>query len=403
MPTTSHSPDSRRPLQGLRVVEFSHMVMGPACGMILADLGAEVIKVEPPGGDGTRHLLGAGAGFFPMFNRNKQSIAIDLKSPQGLEVALKLCATADVVLQNFKPGVLARLGLDYPNLRRLNPRLVYVNLSGFLPGPYESRTALDEVVQMMGGLAYMTGRPGDPLRAGSSVNDIMGGMFGAIGAMAALMQRGNTGHGQEVDAALFENNVLLVGQHMLQYEVTGQAAAPMPERISPWGIYDIFTVRDGQQIFLCAVSDAHWLAMCDAFDWPDFKAHADLHSNNARVQARPWLLPLLRERLADRPVEEVARRFESHGLPHARIMRPEQLFDDPHLQATGGLEPIELSDGDRAGQIVHAALLPIRMDGERLRSYRNPPRLGEHSQAILRSLGLNEAQIADLHAQGAVG
>ncbi len=229
------SRTSSLPLAGLRVVEFTHMVMGPTCGMVLADLGAEVIKVEPVEGDRTRHLLGAGAGFFPMFNRNKKSIAIDLRQSAGQAVARKLALSADVVLQNFKPGTLAKYGLDYAALSAENPRLIYVNHTGFLPGPYEHRTALDEVVQMMGGLAYMTGRPGDPLRAGTSVNDIMGGMFGAIGAMAALLQRGISGRGQEVDSVLFENNVFLVGQHMLQYAITGEAAAPMPARISPWG------------------------------------------------------------------------------------------------------------------------------------------------------------------------
>src|SRR5438093_3759645 len=238
------APAAPLPLTGVRVVEFTHMVMGPTCGMVLADMGAEVIKVEPIDGDRTRRLLGAGSGFFPLFNRNKKSIGIDLHDPLGAEVARKLCAGADVVAENFKPGTMAKYGLDYAALSAVNPRIIYVSHKGFLPGPYDHRTALDEVVQMMGGLAYMTGRPGDPLRAGSSVNDIMGGMFGAIGAMAALMQRAHTGQGQEVQSALFENNVFLVAQHMMQYAVTGHAAAPMPSRISAWGIYDVFTVKD---------------------------------------------------------------------------------------------------------------------------------------------------------------
>src|ERR1700704_6096246 len=259
------------PLAGLRVVEFTHMVMGPTCGMVLADLGAEVIKVEPIDGDRTRRLLGAGAGFFPMFNRNKKSILIDLRLPAGAEAARRLCASADVVAENFKPGTMSKYGLDYAALAEANPRLIYVSHKGFLPGPYEHRTALDEVVQMMGGLAYMTGRPGDPLRAGTSVNDIMGGLFGAIGALSALIQRGVTGRGMEVQSALFENNVFLVGQHMLQYAVTGKAAAPMPSRISAWGIYDVFTVKDGEQIFLAVVSDTQWALFCKAFGLDELK------------------------------------------------------------------------------------------------------------------------------------
>ncbi|WP_370681679.1 CaiB/BaiF CoA transferase family protein [Comamonas sp. GB3 AK4-5] len=390
------------PLQGIRVVEFSHMVMGPSCGMVLADLGAEVIKVEPLEGDRTRHLLGAGAGFFSMFNRNKQSIAIDLRSAQGLQVAIRLAASADVVLQNFKPGVMQKYGLDYTTLRQLNPGLVYVNHTGFLPGPYERRTALDEVVQMMGGLAYMTGRPGDPLRAGSSVNDIMGGMFGAIGAMAALMQRAQTGKGQEVDAALFENNVFLVGQHMMQYAVTGQAAAPMPERISSWAMYDVFTARDGEQIFLAAVSDAQWRVFCDAMGYEDLKNDAQLQSNNDRVRARPTLMPLLRQRLAQHKAAELAAIFEQHQLPFAPISRPEQLFDDPHLNATGGLAEVVLPDGERAGQTARTTLLPLRMDGQRLAVRHNPPTVGQHTAALLQGLGYDEVEIAQLRADAAV-
>jgi crotonobetainyl-CoA:carnitine CoA-transferase CaiB-like acyl-CoA transferase len=391
-----------QPLAGLRVVEFTHMVMGPTCGMVLADMGAEVIKVEPIDGDRTRHLLGAGAGFFPMFNRNKKSIAIDLHSPAGAEVARKLAASADVVAENFKPGTMAKYGLDYATLSQVNPRLIYVSHKGFLPGPYEHRTALDEVVQMMGGLAYMTGRPGDPLRAGTSVNDIMGGMFGAIGALGALIQRGITGKGQEVQSALFENNVFLVGQHMLQYAITGQAAAPMPERISAWAVYDVFTVQAGEQIFLAAVSDAQWATFCDALGFADLKADPQYASNNERVRLRASLLPVLRERLAQRSAAELAALFEAKGLPFAPIRRPEELFDDEHLQATGGLADITLPDGERAGQIAQTTLFPFTMDGQRLGVRLNPPTVGQHTAELLSGLGLDAAQIESLRVQGAV-
>ena len=391
------------PLAGIRVVEFTHMVMGPTCGMVLADLGAEVIKVEPIAGDNTRKLLGSGAGFFPLFNRNKKSIALDLQTPQGLEVALKLVATADVVSENFKPGTMDKLGLGHAAIKKLNEGVVYVSHKGFLPGPYDHRTALDEVVQMMGGLAYMTGRPGDPLRAGSSVNDIMGGMFGAIGAMAALMQRAKTGQGQAVQSALFENNVLLVAQHMMQFAVTGEAAAPMPGRISAWGIYDVFNVMNNSQIFLAVVSDSQWAVFCDAFEFADLKADASLATNNLRVTARSWLLPLLRERLAQHSSDELSAVFEKNGLPFAPIVQPQHLFDDPHLLQTGGLAAITLPDGARAGQIIHAPLLPLTLDGRRPGVRLNPPRLGEHSRELLLALGYGEAQIAQLLESGAVG
>ena len=378
------------------------MVMGPTCGLMLADLGAEVIKVEPVEGDRTRHLLGAGAGFFPLFNRNKQSIGIDLRHPRGLEVALRLAGTADVVVQNFKPGVMARYGLNYAALSRVNPRLVYVNHTGFLPGPYEHRTALDEVVQMMGGLAYMTGRPGDPLRAGSSVNDIMGGMFGAIGAMAALMQRSQTGRGQEIDSALFENNVFLVGQHMMQFAVTGQPAAPMPERISSWGLYDVFSVQGGEQIFLAAVSDAQWRTFCDALGFADLRADLLLATNNDRVRQRATLLPDLRQRLAQHSAAHLAGLFEQHGLPFAPITRPEELFDDPHLRAGATLADITLPDGERAGQRVSTTLLPLRLAGQALGVRSSPPTLGEHTQALLTELGYGPDEVQALRDAVAV-
>jgi crotonobetainyl-CoA:carnitine CoA-transferase CaiB-like acyl-CoA transferase len=380
------------PYEGTRVVEFTHMVMGPTCGMVLADLGAEVIKVEPIAGDSTRKLLGSGAGFFPLFNRNKKSIALDLQSAEGMQAALRLIATADVVSENFKPGTMKKLGLDYASLSSLNPRLIYVSHKGFLPGPYDHRTALDEVVQMMGGLAYMTGRPGDPLRAGTSVNDIMGGMFGAIGAMAALALREKTGRGQEVQSALFENNVFLVAQHMMQYAVTGKPAAPMPGRISAWAVYDVFTVKDGEQIFLAAVSDTQWAIFCEAFGFADLKADPRLKSNNDRVLARDWMIPVLRSRLADFSAAELSAIFERHALPFAPITRPEQLFDDPHLQQTGGLAPLTLPDG----KTTVVPLLPLTLGGERPGVRMDPPRLGEHGAQLLRELGYSAAEISAL-------
>jgi crotonobetainyl-CoA:carnitine CoA-transferase CaiB-like acyl-CoA transferase len=391
-----------QPLAGLRVVEFTHMVMGPTCGMVLADMGAEVIKVEPIEGEGTRRLLGAGAGFFPMFNRNKKSIGIDLRRLEGAAVARRLAASADVVAENFKPGALAKYGLDYAGLAPLNDRLVYVSHKGFLPGPYDHRTALDEVVQMMGGLAYMTGRPGDPLRAGTSVNDIMGGMFGAIGVLGALIQRGITGKGMEVQSALFENNVFLMGQHMLQYAMTGRHPQPMPARDNPWAVYDVFTVKDGEQIFLAAVSDAQWQVFCDILGLADLKADPHLATNNDRVKARPELLATLRERLAPRSAAELAGLFERAGLPFAPIRRPEDLYDDPHLRATGGLADVVLPDGPKAGQTVKTTLFPVTMGGLRLGVRLQPPRLGEHTQALLQGLGYGDDDIEALRKQALI-
>ena len=387
------------PCSDVRVLEFTHMVMGPTCGLVLGDLGADVVKVEPLEGDNTRHLLGSGAGFFPVFNRNKKSLALNVKDPRGLEIVLKLAATADVFSENFRSGTMERLGLGYASLKQLNPRLIYVTHKGFLPGPYDHRTALDEVVQMMGGLAYMTGPEGQPLRAGASVNDIMGGMFGAIGALAALRAREHTGLGQEVQSALFENNVFLVAQHMMQFAVTGQAARPMPNRISAWAVYDVFSVKDGEQVFLAVVSDKQWAVFCDAFGLADLKADARLATNNLRVQARDWMMPLLRQRLAHRSAADISAVFEREGLPFAPITRPDQLLQDPHLHASGGVVPLTLPDGRQ----TVTPLLPLTLDGRRPPLRRQPPRLGEHTQELLRGLGYLDGDIEALRQAGVLG
>ena len=397
--STDQTQVTSLPYAGIRVIEFTHMVMGPTCGMVLGDLGAEVIKIEPMDGDKTRGLLGSGAGFFSMFNRNKKSIAVNINTPAGRKIVQELIATADILCENFKPGTMKKLRLDYDSLKVQFPRLIYVSHKGFLPGPYDHRTALDEVVQMMGGLAYMTGTEEKPLRAGASVNDMMGGIFGAMGAMAALRQRDLTGQGQEIQSALFENNVLLVGQHMMQYAVTGKPAKPMPSRISAWGIYDVFEVAQAEKIFLAVVSDTQWKIFCDIFNWPDLFQNTSYATNNQRVQSRATLIPLIKARLQSYSAQRISQLFADHGLPYAAITRPEQLFDDPHLNATGGLAKIIISDGLKAGQEVTTPLLPITMDGKRLPIRFNPPKTGEHSNTILAELGYSFEEIQELLAK----
>ena len=383
------------PLAGLKVVEFTHMVMGPAVGHVLASLGAEVIRVEPIGGDQTRRLLGSGAGYFPMYNRHKQSICLDLKSDGGIEVARKLCDRADILIENFRPGALDRLGLSYEMLSETNPRLIYCSEKGFLPGPYEERTALDEVAQMMGGLAYMTGPPGKPLRAGASVIDVTGGMFGVIAILAALEERHRTGQGQKVIASLFETTVYLVGQHMAQFAVTGKAAAPMPARVSAWAIYDVFETKD-EPIFIGVVTDALWEKFCALFGLDALWADESIRKNNERVLARDRIMPQIRELISGFTCGEVVAKLDGTGLPFAPIGRPEDMFDDPHLAASNGLEPVTLDDGTE----TCLPTMPIMMNGQRPSASAKISRHGADGYAVLKLLGYDGDDIEALASKG---
>ncbi|HEY3655568.1 MAG TPA: CaiB/BaiF CoA-transferase family protein [Steroidobacteraceae bacterium] len=386
------------PLAGIRVVEFTHMVMGASAGVILGDLGAEVIKVEPIGGDPTRNLLGSGAGYFPMFNRNKRSLCLDLKNADGLAVARSLVATADVLVENFRPGTLARLGLGYEELAAANPRLIYCSAKGFLTGPYEHRTALDEVAQMMGGLAYMTGPPGRPLRAGSSVIDITGGLFGVIAVLAALERRHRTGIGGDVKCALFETTAFLVGQHMAQKAATGAAAQPMPVRLSAWAVYDVFeTAIEGELLFIGIVSDSQWTAFCEAFALDDLGAEPGLRTNNQRVRARERILPTVEALMRGMKRAQIVAKLEPAGLPFAPIVRPDELFNDPHL-TSGGLVELEFPNGEAAA----LPRLPVEFEGERLPLRAELAGVNANGAEILKELGIDDAGIEALRSSGAI-
>jgi crotonobetainyl-CoA:carnitine CoA-transferase CaiB-like acyl-CoA transferase len=387
------------PLAGIKVVEFVHMVMGPTAGLVLADLGADVIKVEPaPDGDNTRRLVGAGAGFFVYFNRNKRSLAIDMKTPEGLAAVLRLIDSADVVTENFRPGAMSKLGLGYEALAERNPRLVYCSLKGFLSGPYESRTALDEVVQMMGGLAYMTGPVGRPLRAGTSVNDIMGGMFAVIAILAALRERDRTGMGQLVTSALFENCAFLSAQHMAAEAVTGKALPPMPVRMSSWAVYDVFDTADASQLFVAIVTDTQWTAFCEEFGRGDLLVDPSLATNRQRIEARDRVIPLLAEFFEGFAKAELMGRFERIGVSYAPINRPTDLFDDPHLTASGGLLDVSLTDGRR----TRLPGMPLELGGRKLALRREAPLAGEHNAEVLAEIGLTASEIEALTVKGVI-
>lgn len=385
------------PLQDLKVVEFTHMVMGPTTGVVLADLGADVTKIEPISGDNTRRLKGSGAGYFPMYNRNKKSLCIDLKSEEGKEITLKLIAEADILIENFRPGAMDKLGFGAEAMQALNPRLIYCSLKGFLKGPYEHRTALDEVTQMMGGLAYMTGLPDRPMRAGSSVVDIAGGMFGVIGILAAVHERHLTGKGKQVTSSLYETTAFMVGQHMAQQAVSGEEPPPMSIRRSAWSVYDIFYCQNDERVFVGVVSDTLWKKFCEEFELVDFLNDTSLDKNNDRVQQRERILPVVNELFKSLDKQTLMDRLDRAGIPFAPINKPADLFEDPHLNA-GGLVDITLADGST----TKLPALPVELGGIRPGIFHDLPKEGEDSKNALLQLGFDEEKINGLLEKGII-
>lgn len=372
------------PLTGIRVIEMSHMVMGPTCGMILAQLGAEVIKVEPPKGDKTRTLKGMGTAFFPLFNRGKRSMVLELSLEKDRQTLHALLDTADVFLENFKDGHLEQQGLGHEELLKRHPSLIVAGHKGFLSGPYQHRPALDEVVQMMSGLAMMTGTKEKPLRVGSSINDIMGGMFGVIGILAALRERDKTARGKNIRIGLFENSLFSVAQHMVQYEMTGVPSVPMPERTHAWPVYDIFETNDGQKIFIAVVTDGHWNAFCETYDLDEFLKDEHLKTATDRIEARSWTIPRVAEKVKDYSMEALSAKLDSLSIPFAPINSPEDLFEDPHVLREGGLVHFEDSDG----QVYRAPTMPLELDGDALGEGLHVPALGADTDDILKELGV---------------
>ncbi|MBL7979259.1 MAG: CoA transferase [Bacteroidetes Order II. Incertae sedis bacterium] len=381
-----------KPLQGIQVLECTHAVMGPSAGLLLADMGAEVIHIEPLEGDATRRLKGFGTGYFTFFNRNKKSLALNLKSEEGRQIFYDLAKKADIILENFGPGTMERLGLGYETLSAQNERLIYCSLKGFLAGPYEKRHAMDEVVQMMAGLAYMTGRPGDPLRAGSSVVDITGGMFGYIGILLALYERQQTGKGKFVQASLFETAAFLMGQHMAYSAIGQEPVPPMPARVSAWSIYSIYDTADNEKVFVGVISERHWEKLCTAFGWQDWLQDERLKNNNLRIAERDWFLPELAARFKQFTKADIIERCERAGLPFAPIAKPEDLFTDPQMTHGQNLLDVKLPDG-RSASLPN---FPLNYGGDRAQKYADPPKTGEHTTEVLQHLGLSESELSEL-------
>jgi crotonobetainyl-CoA:carnitine CoA-transferase CaiB-like acyl-CoA transferase len=366
------------PLAGVRVVEMTHMVMGPTCGMILAQLGAEVIKVEPSAGDKTRSLGGMGTSFFPLFNRGKRSVVLDFAKAEDRETMHRLLASADVFLENFRDGQLEKQGLAADELRRKHPHLIVAGHKGFLSGPYEHRPALDEVVQMMSGLAAMTGTSEKPQRVGSSANDIMGGMFGVIAILAALYQRRGGAQGADIRIGLFENCLFLVAQHMVEYEMTGVKPRSMPEREHAWPIYDIFETAGGERIFIGVVTEGHWQSFCQAFDLQEFLDNPALRTTTDRILARSKTIPRVADVIKGWNANELSATLDRLNICFSPINRPEDLFDDPHVLRPGGL----VNNTNANGETFRVPALPIEWNGASIGEGLKVPVLGADTEAV---------------------
>lgn len=393
------------PLRGVKVLEFSQTVMGPCAGLLLAELGADVIKVEAiPRGDPTRELSGFGSGMFAFYNRNKRSIALDCKSPEGRALVHRLVRDVDVVIENFAPDTMARLGCDWETLSAINPRLSYLSLKGFLSGPYEHRTALDEVVQFMGGLAYMTGPLGQPLRAGASVTDIMGGIFGASAVLSALYDRERSGRGRLIKSSLFESVAFMMGQFMAGVARQGRDMPPMPNRESSWPIYDTFTSADGEILFVAATSDKLWDRFMVAFELPELRDDPRLTNRMERMAARSWTIPIISARLAQLDKAEIVRRCEEIGVGWAQTAKPSDLFEDPQLNAGHMLDMAiygRKTPSD-SPELLHTKLpcLPLELDGRAIGLRRPVPHYGEHTREVLTEFGVAADDIDRLFSDG---
>ncbi len=365
------------PLAGVRVVEMTHMVMGPTCGMILAQLGAEVIKVEPPAGDKTRTLGGMGTSFFPLFNRGKRSVVLDFTKTEDRDTMDRLLASADVFLENFRDGQLEKQGLGADELRRKHPHLIVAGHKGFLSGPYEHRPALDEVVQMMSGLAAMTGT------------------MGVIAILAALYQKRGGAKGADIRIGLFENCLFLVAQHMVEYEMTGNRPRSMPEREHAWPIYDIFETAGGERIFIGVVTEGHWQSFCQEFGLSEFLDDPALRTTTDRILARSRIIPRVAEVIKRCNAAELSAKLDRLNICFSPINRPEDLFGDPHVLRPGGL----VNNINANGEPFRVPALPVEWNGASIGEGLKVPALGADTDAVRSELQGQVLESQELEGQ----
>ncbi len=400
---TSRPGSSALPLAGLKVLELGHIVAGPAAGQILADMGADVIKVESvDGGDQVRQMPGAMSAMFHFLNRNKRSVALDLKG-EGAAIFLQMATGADVVIDNYSYGAVDRLGLGYDVVSQTNPGLVWLSIKGFLPGPSESQPMLDELAQMAGGLAFMTGTEQKPMRAGASIIDIGAAAYGIIAVLAALRQRDTTGQGQRIVAGLYETSVYYVAQWMATAQFGEQESVPLATMQQGtrmgFSVYQLFDTLDGNRVFVGIMSDAHWVRFIKVFG-PDtllddarFMASADRLVNRAELNAAIGAV------LARYTSEDAMARLKTANIPFAPIRRPDQLHAEAHLRASGQLVETPFPNG-KTGQLPK---LPFRASGFDMPLRSEAPALGADTADVLAALGYSEDDLAALSGRRAIG
>lgn len=395
--------DSKLPLAGMKVLELGHIVAGPAAGQMLADMGADVIKVESvDGGDQVRQMPGSMTAMFHFLNRNKRSVALDLKG-EGAAIFLQMAKHADVVIDNFSYGAIERMGLGYEVVSNTNPGLVWLSIKGFLPGPSEAQPMLDELAQMAGGLAFMTGTAQKPTRAGASIIDLGAAAYGIIAVLAALRQRDTTGQGQRIVAGLYETSVYYVAQWMATSQYSDEPSVPLATmQQGPrmgFSVYQLFDTADAQRVFVGIMSDAHWVRFCKAFG-PDAQLDDERFVRSAgRLSNRADLNAIIGGVIVRHTRDDAISKLKSANVPFAPVRRPDQLGDEEHLTASGQLVDTPFPNG-RTG---HLPKMPFRASGFDMRLRHAAPALGADTAKVLAELGYSDAEVTGLAERKAIG
>lgn len=389
-------PDQQPPISDITVVELGHIVAGPFCGMILADLGADVIKVERPAtGDMLRDSSELGNSTFDYLNRNKSSVTIDLKSEEGSAVFKRLIDEADVVVENFGPQATDRLGIGYDDLSKDREGLIYCSIKGFTPGPYEEYPALDPIAESLSGLMSVTGREDmPPVRSGTSIADMAAAMYAVIAILGALRHREQTGEGAHLYSGLFESTVSLMGYWLAYTETYGKVPKPLGASHMNWSPYEVFRGIDGTWVFIGPAGQAQWERMCHSLSLDDLLEDPRFETLADRRQHNEELIDILRDRLSGYSSTEIVERLREVDVPVAPVNDIDDVLQDPHLDEIGMLQKIATTEGD--GDEIRVPRYPIFSDGHEHAPLRSPPALGEQTEAILSELGFADDEIESL-------